>query len=264
MAYLGGKSKAAEHILYVLNHPVFNAYDYIEPFCGYCHILRRVEHKKSYMISDNNKYLIALLKHVQKTKNKHPTITKSEYDELKSNPDSDPLRAAYAAFCYSYNGKYFGGYTTTYKNRNYPKERKRYYDQLHDNPVFHEASISNRDYTHYANVKNKLIYCDPPYEGTTEYHSEFNSSKFWDTIRKLSKHNYVFVSEYNAPDDFTCITQHVKRNSIAGRGATRKRIEKVFVHTSLMSDNKIKEILKEKKFKCVNTTNKTRKQHTKT
>ena len=70
MAYLGGKSKSAEHILDILNNPVFDSYDYIEPFCGYCHILRRVVNKKSYTISDNNKLLITLLKHVQKTKDK--------------------------------------------------------------------------------------------------------------------------------------------------------------------------------------------------
>jgi DNA adenine methylase len=258
MAYLGGKSKSAEHILEVLNNPVFDSYDYIEPFCGYCHILRRVINKKSYRISDNNKLLVVLLKHIQNTKGEHPVISESEYKELRANPEKDLLKASYAAFCYSYNGKYFGGYVNKYGKREYPKERKRYYDQLHDTKSFNKAIIKYTDYSHYKDVKGKLIYCDPPYEGTTEYHASFDSSKFWNIIRSLSKDNYVFVSEYKAPNDFTCISQKMKRNSIDGRGATRKRVEKLFVHSSHLKDNIISKIINDSSYKCKikNTTRK--------
>jgi DNA adenine methylase len=259
MAYLGGKSKSAEHILNILNHKIFDSMDYIEPFCGYCHILRRVTNKKTYTASDNNEYLLVLLKHIQKTKNKHPTITQEEYQELRENPKKNKLRAAYAAFCYSYNGKFFGGYVETYQNRNYPEERKRYYDQLHDNATFKATNFFYRDYTYYKGVKNKLIYCDPPYAGTTEYHSGFDNAAFWEFIRTLSKHNYVFVSEYTAPSDFTCITQKTKRNSVAGRGATRKRMEKVFVHSSRLQDPKLKQLLDKNPYACSKKAGKTRK-----
>ena len=35
MAYVGGKSKGASHILEILNDPIYNNMDYIEPFVGY-------------------------------------------------------------------------------------------------------------------------------------------------------------------------------------------------------------------------------------
>jgi len=236
MAYLGGKSKGADHIIEVLNRPQFNNFSYIEPFCGYCHILRRVVNKKDYIASDANKYLITLLKHIQKTKGEHPAITQKEYAELRKNPDKDSLRAAYAAFTYSYNGKFFGGYTARYDGRNYPKERKRYYDQLHDNETFHKTRLANVDYTHYLKVKGKLIYCDPPYANTTEYNTTFNSNKFWEDMRELSKYNFVFISEYTAPPDFVCIVSKQKRSSVAGRGATQRRVEKLFIHKSRAAD----------------------------
>jgi DNA adenine methylase len=253
MAYVGGKSTSAEHIIEILNNPFFNDYAYIEPFCGYCHILRRVEHKASYSVSDNNDLLITLLKHVQKTKGDHATITKSEYARLRENPAKDKLRAAYAAFCYSYNGKYFGGYVNKYKGRNYPQERKRYYDTLHGVPSFHKASITKKEYSDYTSVKGALIYCDPPYENTTEYHSAFNSTAFWEWVRRMSKDNYVFVSEYSAPSDFVCVSQKSKRNSLGGQGATRKRQEKVFVHESVA---KKPEIMKMMTKRCVKNTRK--------
>ena len=252
MAYLGGKSKSAEHIIDVLNDPVFNDYDYIEPFCGYCHILRRVINKKSYTASDNNNLLITLLKHNQKVKGEHPEITPEEYDKLRKNPKSNLLRAAYAAFCYSYNGKYFGGFVEKYGTRNYPAERKRYYDLLHDNKTFHDTKFKFTDYLTYHSEKGKLIYCDPPYDSTTEYHSSFNSESFWKEIRSLSRNNYVFVSEYKAPDDFICLAQKTKRTSLSGTGATRKREEKLFVHKSKLTDPKIRELLKTTKYACKN------------
>jgi DNA adenine methylase len=246
MAYLGGKAKSADHILAVLNNPVFDNYNYIEPFCGYCHILRRVKNKKTYTISDNNRLLIVLLKHIQKTKNKHPTITKQEYITLKENTKKNPLKSAYAAFCYSYNGKYFGGFVEKYGDRNYPNERKKYYDQLHDTESFHLSKIQENDYTKYNNIRGALIYCDPPYANTTEYHSEFNSNAFWDNIRKLSKNNYVFISEYNAPKDFICLVKKMKRMSLSGKGATRKNQEKLFFHESKKDDPLIKELTNKK------------------
>lgn len=250
MAYLGGKAKGAEHILEILNSPIFSGMDYIEPFIGYAHILRRVRDKKSYTASDNNELLIVLLKHIQETKNKHPTITKAEYQKYKKNPNLNKLKAAYAAFTYSYNGKYFGGYTEKYDGRNYPQERKKYYDQLHDNETFQKTKLRFADYTDYEDVSNKIIYCDPPYASTTEYHEKFDSDKFWEFVRKTSKKNYIFVSEYKAPKDFVCISKKSKRSSVSGRGATRKTQEKVFAHESLLKDSKIKELMKSIHYKC--------------
>ena len=233
MAYLGGKATSADHILALLNNPVFDDYDYIEPFCGYCHILRRITKKKSYTASDNNEYLIVLLKHIQKTKGKHQTVTKSEYKDIKEHPDRDKLRTAYAGFTYSYHGNFFGRYVNTFQDRNYPKERKRYYDKLHDNEVFQQTKLQWVDYTKYTGVKGKLMYCDPPYVGTTEYHSSFDSAAFWEWVRMMSKDNVVFVSEYEAPSDFVCVAKKTKRVSMSGRGATRKKQEKVFVYKTL-------------------------------
>ena len=48
MAYLGGKSKGYQHIINILNSKCFDNFDYLEPFIGYAHILRRVKHKRSY------------------------------------------------------------------------------------------------------------------------------------------------------------------------------------------------------------------------
>jgi len=47
MSYLGGKSRQASFILEVLNRARFDEWDYVEPFCRYCHVLRRVTRKRT-------------------------------------------------------------------------------------------------------------------------------------------------------------------------------------------------------------------------
>lgn len=245
MAYLGGKSKGSDHIIKILNNSVFDGYDYIEPFCGYCHILRRIKKKKSYIACDSNELLVVLLNNIQKG-GKDYVVNKSEYKKLKAEPSINPIKASYAAFTYSYNGKYFGGYVCKYKGRNYPKERKRYYASLYKNETFQKTKIYNRDYKWISNVKDKLIYCDPPYMNTTEYDDKFDSDMFWETVRKASEKNYIFVSEYNAPSDFICIDSKEKRTSISGKGSTRKNKECVFIHKSKINDPLIKEVMRKK------------------
>ena len=108
MAYLGGKSKGSEHILQVLNHEMFDNYDFIEPMVGYAHILRRVINKKSYTASDVNPLLITLLKAIQ-SNTPLPTITRERYNHLRNQTDIT-LERAVAAFQYSFNGKEWGGW----------------------------------------------------------------------------------------------------------------------------------------------------------
>jgi len=235
MAYLGGKSKGYQHIIKILNDPVFDNKEYLEPFVGYAHILRRIENKKSYKASDYNTYVVCLLKYIQ-NETVYPHITKQEYYELKTdNSKINKLKKAIAAFTYSYNGKFFGGYTNILHGRNYPNERKNYYKQLHLNDTFQETKITRKDYKKIT-PKNKLIYCDPPYENTTVYdgNSTFDNFEFWNIMRKWSKDNFVFISEYNAPKDFKIISTIQKKTSMNGKGANESRTENLYVHESFL------------------------------
>lgn len=76
---------------------------------------------------------------------------------------------------------------------------------------------------------NSLIYCDPPYEGTTKYKDDFNHAEFWEWCRQKQKEGHkVFVSEYNAPEDFKCIYEHEINNTLNNTAKTTKAIEKLF------------------------------------
>lgn len=85
----------------------------------------------------------------------------------------------------------------------------------------------------YENIECKdcLIYCDPPYQGTTSYKTgTIDHSKFWEWCRMKSKNNLVFVSEYSAPEDFECVWEgELKTNFASQRSeATHNATEKLF------------------------------------
>jgi DNA adenine methylase len=226
MAYVGGKSKCYSHIIKILNDPKYDNLNYLEPFMGMCHILKRVKNKKKYIASDINENLYTLIKGVQN----HETfidITKKQYLKLKNQEKS--FQKSLAAFTYSYNGKEFGGYTKTNKDqtRNYPEERIRYYKSLQDNETFKKTKLKNCSYDKW-NPSGYLIYCDPPYIDTTDYKTNFNHEQFWEKVRQWSKNNIVFVSEYNAPKDFKVVSKSEKYMSLSGSGSSEKRTEKLF------------------------------------
>ena len=54
------------------------------------------------------------------------------------------------------------------------------------------------------NMKNVLVYCDPPYQNTTTYSKwgSINYNEYQNWVRQISQNNIVLCSEYNMPEDF--------------------------------------------------------------
>ena len=76
-------------------------------------------------------------------------------------------------------------------------------------------------------IKNgAVIYCDPPYAGTAKYkEGAFNHAAFWDWCR--TQNNPIFVSEYNAPDDFKIVAEFKHRSTLSATNKAQT-IEKLF------------------------------------
>lgn len=62
------------------------------------------------------------------------------------------------------------------------------------------------DYTEYQHEDGDVVYCDPPYANTDARGCNtgiFDSDSFWKWVR--TRDYPVYVSEYNAPEDFVSI-----------------------------------------------------------
>lgn len=87
------------------------------------------------------------------------------------------------------------------------------------------------DYREYQHEDGDVVYCDPPYEGVWKYDGrEFDHDRFWEWVR--TRDYPVYVSEYNAPEDFVSIFKKEKvRLGKGGNSAKNgKALEQVYIH----------------------------------
>ena len=76
---------------------------------------------------------------------------------------------------------------------------------------------------------NSVIYCDPPYAGTADYQSQFNTAKFLDWAH--SQPQPVFISEYNIPDKrFHPVFKIGKRSLLSANKEMNMKEERVYAN----------------------------------
>ena len=233
MKYMGSKARIANEILpIILKNRKQNQY-YVEPFCGGCNIIDKVDGNR--IASDSNKYLIEMFKGLQENYNRPIEIRKELYNRARTeynngtNIEFSDFEIGWIGFMGSFNGRFFdGGYSGIVGKRNYISEQIRNTESQIRNIIgveFNSCSYNELDIPY-----NSIIYCDPPYKGTKQYSTskKFDHDKFWQWCRDMSgKGHEVFVSEYNAPDDFECVWSKEVTNSINTK-KTYKPIEKLF------------------------------------
>jgi DNA adenine methylase len=182
--------------------------------------------------NDIHRELIALFKELQKGWVPPEYISEDEYKKVQNNKLSYPdYYVGYIGFQLSYGGKWFGGYRRdSIGKRNYSLEaHKNMLNQINN---IQDIKFVCADYLCFNenNIKDFVVYCDPPYQNTTKYITkEFEHDVFWQWVRDTSKNNYVFVSEYNAPSDFKCIWQKEVTTSLKVK-EHEERTEKLFVY----------------------------------
>lgn len=229
MVYMGSKNRIAKELLPIITASLKENQYYVEPFVGGCNMIDKVQHPNK-IGADNNKYLIALLKYVQDGNELPLHIEKEEYQKVKANPATyDDWYVGYVGFIASHNGKFFNGYAgitnTKQGERNYLREKR-------NNLLKQDLSSIRFECCSYDELEipdNSVIYCDPPYQDTTSYKDKFDSCKFWNWVRDMAEAGHqIYVSEYNAPEDFTCIWEKEVSSSLSK--SNKKSAEKLFVY----------------------------------
>lgn len=246
MKYMGSKARIAKDLAPIINLIIEEnrITNYVEPFVGGANMIQHIncERRAGY---DNNPYLIAFLQKIQQGWNPLEEFEMSEqyYKWVRDDPHHfEPEYVALAGFCASYNAKWFGGYAGTVKTkigtyRNYYDEAVR--NVLKQAPFIKDVNFCCSDYQNLKPVKkNTLIYCDPPYQGTTGYKDSFDHMQYWDWVREVSKYNIVLCSEYTAPDDFVCVWSKQLTTTL-DKSSRSRAVEKLFIHKSIADKLKI-------------------------
>jgi len=200
----------------------------VEPFVGGANMIDKVEGKR--VGADLNPYLIKALIAIRDCIDELPKnnkeFTELDYKELRKS-DNYKFKG-YAGFAFSYSGKWLGGWRRDGLNkRDYVSESFRNAKKQTQNVK--GVKLINKSYQSLEIPPKSLIYCDPPYEGTTKYKDSFCHEKFWNWCReKVKEGHIVFVSEYNAPDDFECVWQKEIVSSLTKNTGAKKGVEKLF------------------------------------
>ena len=224
MIYQGSKARLRPYIVPIIQKCIDDndITIYIEPFVGGANVIDHIKCKKR-IGTDNNEELIELLNYMKLNPNlsEFPEGCSFEHyadvRENRKNGTNKYTKAYIAGIGYfaSYAGRYFdGGYGRDANGkRNISAERLAY--ARNQAPLLKDIEFGVCDYTKYSDYKNCVFYLDPPYKGTKSYKGiqDFDYVKFYDFCRKLSKHNFVFISEYNMPNDFKCIWEKERKVS---------------------------------------------------
>lgn len=222
MRYFGGKSRLARELSGIINK--FQVKSYHEPFCGVFSVGSLVAAPQR-TASDTQSDLILLLQAVQNGWEGPESISEDEYNNLKQMEPS-ALRA-FVGFGCSNSGKFFGGYARESTSRNFALNARA--SLLTLAPRIEGVQFSCQAYLDF-NSPVELIYCDPPYTGTTGFTSgAFDTSEFWRWVREYSRRSIILVSEYTAPEWATVLWQKSVRTDMNAKGGGKlPRIEKLF------------------------------------
>lgn len=235
MKYMGSKNRIAKHLLPIMlaECEKCGITKWVEPFVGGANMIDKVPDSLERVGYDLNNHVIHALIDIRDNVDLLPdSVSEGEYKSYKGSVAKSIT--SWVRFGCSFGGKFENGYARDRQGnppRNFCAEVKR-------NALKQSSKIQNVEFIcdSYENLsfENCLIYCDPPYQGTTGYKTgAFDHDKFFDWCREQAKRNIVFVSEYNAPDDFIEVWQgEIKTNFASSRKtATHNAVEKLFKAT---------------------------------
>ena len=246
MKYMGSKARIAKYILPIILKDRKPDQWYVEPFVGGANVINKVTGNR--LGADINKYLIAMFKGLQDDCFRKFNHSKAHYDLVReeynrgTNFNFTDFYIGYVGFMASANGRFFdGGYSG--KSDTKIGTVRNYIDESIRGMEKHIPTLNGIDFvcSGFLDLKipdNSIVYCDIPYKNTKQYafSKGFDHDDFWDWAReKVNQGHKVFVSEYSAPEDFTCVWQQEVKSSLSANGkagGNKKSIEKLFVHNS--------------------------------
>lgn len=230
MKYMGSKNRIAKHLLPIMlaECEKNGITTWVEPFVGGANMIDKVPDTFERIGYDLNPHTIAALIGIRDHVDKFPTEVNEDYFKSLKDTPPNPITSWIRSHC-AFGGLFGNTYARNNRGTNYCMEGRK--NTIKQSENLKTVTLICDSYENLNSV-NCLIYCDPPYQGTSGYKTgDFDHNKFFDWCREAAKRNIVFVSEYNAPDDFIEVWRgEVKTNFASNRkSATHNAVEKLFM-----------------------------------
>ena len=230
---MGSKNRIAKNILPIMLKDRKEGQSWVEPFVGGANIIDKVDGLR--IGADSNNHVISALKLIRDNKTPENDQKYSEIDYKKAAAAARLGQEisevdSYALIAFSFGAKWIGGWSrgmdSNGQQRDYVSEQHRASEK--QKALLQDVSLINSSYMDLNIPADSIIYCDPPYENTTGYKDKFNHVEFWQWCRDKSKEGHtVFISEYNAPDDFECVWEKEIQSGL-NVNTSKKGVERLF------------------------------------
>lgn len=233
MRYLGGKCRIAKPISELILQKKEDTKTFVSLFCGGCAIETKLApHFENVICNDLHPYLIAMYQALQNGYDLPENISEEQYKYIREHKDEDKALTGFVGFECSFGSQWFATYARDHSGKhNFCKEGRNAI--MRDIENLRTAKFTCADYRSVDIPDGSIVYADPPYVGVAGYSTGgFDSSDFWEYMRKISEKNTVFISELQAPDDFVCVWQKEILRTLNGNSKRPKPVEKLFVHKS--------------------------------
>ena len=192
---------------------------YCEPFCGMLGVYQHIpvlfeegledsinpfipDHhtKLKYLAGDRDPTIICMWKATQKNWKPPSSCTPAKFERLKKSKNRITPEKSFLGRAAAYKNTYF----STYSENNNISIQAQHVREI--GAELYDVKFSNGEYTQFSNLKNYIIYCDPPYRNTQQpyyngekFQNNFDQNVFDNWCIKMSKNNLVFISEYTMP-----------------------------------------------------------------
>lgn len=237
MKYMGSKNRHAKELLPIILKDRKPGQWYVEPFVGGANMIDKVDGNR--IGADIHCYLIEALELIRDDPHSIPDlISEDDYQKFK-NKNNNPAMKGFVGFAMSFGGKWFGGYRRDKAGSKgcienmKTQTRRSKANAIQQSSKIQDVKLICEAFDQLKIPPQSIIYCDPPYAGTTKYKDGFDHEFFWQWCRERAKEGHqVFISEYNAPDDFKCLWEKKVNNTLTKDTGSKQGIEKLFIYDS--------------------------------
>lgn len=225
MRYLGSKKRIALEILPIILADRTPDQYYVEPFMGGCNVVEHVANPR--IAADVDGDLVAMFQAIQSGWIPPDKVSEEEYRQAMSGL-YDPHLTGFILFGCSFGGKKRGGYARNAydsETRTTCLETKR--SLMKQSSKLRGVNFRQSSYEHLEMPDNCIVYCDPPYQHTTEYNgaSGFDHVAFWDWCDRLVYYGHkIYVSEYSAPSHWRAVWQRELLQQVSSRRTATERL----------------------------------------
>lgn len=211
----------------------------ISLFCGGLSVETKLApYFKRVICNDKQEYLISLYQALLDGWIPPDLISEEEYQYVKAHKDEDKALTAFVGFGCSFGGKWFGGYGRHGTKDKHAAERSMCEESkralLRDMAILKpNTEFTCLDYKDVVLPDDCVVYADPPYKNKMAafgLKERFDIDEFWQWVRDHKEYS-IYVSELEAPADFTCIWKKPVLRQLANCNAENfVATEKLFIY----------------------------------